>query len=224
MVASLHAGTTAPCAFVGATLDNMSILCIEGVTVGAVGFGGMLGTDADAPKRVLPMRDRLDVVRVDTGAVAAEMIQFQTFRDRTGQEFVSEAVCLTSPRRSGRDAEPAIAVRVWTRPYPTGTEFGTAGRNRPVLVDEPPEADLGRGCRRCRRVWRRGDVVRVAMLRPPPVMNAAVTLAVVRDAATGDGTEAGDRIGLSHDRPFLGRVVVVRAEVMSQASPRLALL
>lgn len=70
---------------------------------------------------VLSMRNRLQVCRVDTCAIAAYVVKCQTFRDRAYREFVGEpvreAILLFTPKGQ---VEPAIAIGV-ERPNPLPT-------------------------------------------------------------------------------------------------------
>src|SRR5690606_2003419 len=82
-----------------------------GVPLRAGGLPGVLRCWADPPQVVQPRRHRFEVLVVDAGAVAAEVVELHSGGDGADVELVGESVCVSlAGRPVGCDAEIELAV------------------------------------------------------------------------------------------------------------------
>ena len=116
----------------------MGVGRIVRVPLWAVGFGGIKRRDPKASARVDLVSDRFHVSRVDTKTNATQVVNGEPFRDRSYQQFVSEAVGV---HVTPGNLKVAIAVVCRpSRPEPAGAKFGAVVRDGSALLNLRPKA------------------------------------------------------------------------------------
>lgn len=119
---------------------------IEWMPVFAMRLAGVPGGQTHASQHVRSRRDRFKVRGIHADPHAAQMIEFESLRNRSNDVFIRPAVCANVCPSRGKESITATHA---SRPKPARAEVGTMGRDRPGLVDFGPEP-----------IWRRAALVR----------------------------------------------------------------
>lgn len=146
---------------------------------------------------------RFEVVRIDTGRNAAEMIDLQSFSNRTDEQPVGIAVSRAILDVWANKKAPIPALAFVPLPQPAWPKGRVKRRHWPVFLDQSPKALL-------RSLV--GIVCRVAIHPTPPVVHLAKGMRLRTLAAAWNGTDRGlalaDRF-ISLDSPRKPQSVVM---------------